>query len=309
MPRADRNYPDLWFGLPGKLIKLPYPRDGVEKPYERQTFDFVTGSGNHQVSSLSTGSRIFDLKWKALHLDSFSKLDQYRIGANGPGPWILVDPSMPNLCPLNVGSATGLYNNATHFISDGGAQGTVGSNSTAAFVHRANGWRSIRWRWLTTPATTCTLGMAPLYRGWPGQPCVPGLSYAFSSWMTPDTATDASVTVSMRIQWLDSAGSAISEISSGDTAVTAWQRLSVVGVAPSNAVYMQPRWYAVGSSLVNGTYMYIDEPLLEQDTVVNDWAPSTGIKPLEIVALSDVVPGFASRFRQGVQLQLREMAR
>jgi hypothetical protein len=57
---------------------------------------------------------------------------------------------------------------------------------------------------------------------------------------------------------------------------------------------------------VNGS-IYIDEPMLEQDTVLNDWAPGTGLRPVEILSLTDSVP-FNARFRQGASMVLRELA-
>jgi hypothetical protein len=42
--------------------------------------------------------------------------------------------------------------------------------------------------------------------------------------------------------------------------------------------------------------------------VVNDWAPGTGIRPVEIVSLTEPVT-FATRFRESIQMVLREVAR
>jgi hypothetical protein len=308
--RRERQVPTIYFGRPGQLLSLPWPKSGIDKPYERQTFDFLTGSGLHQVSSLSAGSRAFTISWDVLHVDTFNKLAQYRIGANGPGPWALIDPSDPNLLPPNVGSATGVFNNATQIVTTGGTGGTGGSNNLPAFIHRSNGWRSMRWRFLSAPIdATPAFGVLPMFRNWFGQPVAPNLPYAFSSWMRVDGTVETSATVAMRMRWLDSAGATISEVTSGDLAVTStWQRLSVTGTAPSNAAYVEPRWVAVGSSLVLNGIIYIDEPILEQDTVVNDWAPSSGIRPVEIVGLGEGVP-FEARFRTGVSLTLRELAR
>lgn len=309
MVRADRQNPDVYFGRPGALLQLPWPRGGVDRSYERQTYDFLTGSGNHAVSSLSSASRPYSMTWKALHVDNFSRLDQFRVGANGPGPWVFIDPSAPNLLPTNVAAATGLYNSSLQFESLGGTSGTVSSNTDPAFIHRATGWRSIRWRFLSTPVTSPRLGVAPQYRNWPGHPVAPTLSYAFSSWMRADGIVDTSITVAMTLEWLDSTGTIIGSAStSGAIAVSGWQRVSVIATAPSNAAYVRPVWVVTGSSVIVNGSLYIDEPVLEQDTVVNDWAPGTGIRPVQIVSLTEPVP-FASRFREGIQMSLREVAR
>jgi hypothetical protein len=282
----------------------------MDRTYERQTYDFLTGAGLHAVSSLSSGSRPYTINWTALHLDTYAKIEQYRIGANGPGPWVLIDPSSPNILPPNIGAASGIFNNATQMVSTGGTGGTAGSNSVSTFVHRSNGYRSMRWRFLSAPIdATPAFGVLPLSRGWFGTPVAPSLPYAFSSWMRVDGTVETSATCSMRMRWLDIDGAVISEVTSGDLAVTStWQRLSVTGTAPSNAAYVEPRWMAVGSSLILNGIIYIDEPLLEQDSVVNDWAASTGVRPVEIVSLSEGVP-FEARFRTGVSMTLRELAR
>lgn len=307
--RSQRQVPTLYFGKPGKLVSLPWPNNGMDRPYERLTYDFVTGSGNHQVSSLTAGSRPYTINWEALHQDTFTKLEQYRIGANGPGPWVLIDPSAPNLLPPNIGSATGLYSNATQMEQIGGTNGTQGSNTLAQYVHRTTGYRSMRWRFLETPiVTNPVFGIDPMYRSWFGQPVVAGLPYAFSSWVTVDGIVETNATVSMQLIWLDAAGATLSTSSGGGTAITAWTKLSVIATAPANAAYVKPVWVATGSTLVLNSIIYIDEPLLEQDSVVNDWAPSTGIRPVEIVGLTEAVP-FEARFRTPVSMTLRELSR
>ncbi len=310
MVRADRQNPDVYFGRPGALLQLPWPRGGVDRSYERQTYDFLTGSGNHAVSSLSSASRPYALSWRALHVDNFIKLDQFRTGTNGPGPWVFIDPSAPNLLPTNVSGATGHYANATDFESLGGTSGTVSSNSDPALIHRATGYRSIRWQFLSTPITSPRLGVVPQYRNWPGHPVAPSIPYTFSSWMRADGVVDSSITAAMTLEWYTSANVLIgSAATSGALTITAsWQRVSVTSTAPVNAAYVRPVWVATGASITLNASLYIDEPILEQDTVVNDWAPGTGIRPVEIVSLTEPVT-FATRFRESIQMVLREVAR
>lgn len=310
MARATRQVPNLYFGQPGRaLMTLPWPSGGIEKPYERQTYDFLTGSGLHQVSSLAVGSRSFVINWDGLGIESFNKLDQYRIGANGPGPFVLIDPSAPNLLPANVAAASGLLTvGSVDTISAGGGDGSPGYNADPAFIHRSSGWASLRWRWAATPSTNPVLGVQPQFRNWFGHPVVAGLPYAFSSWVTVDGVTETNATLSMRLGWLDAAGAQLSESTGGNVAVTTWTRLSVIATAPVGAVYCAPRWVALGSSLNSASTLYIDEPLLEQDSVVNEWAMGTGIRPVEIVALGESVP-FETRFRTGTTMTLRELAK
>jgi hypothetical protein len=310
VPRAERQVPSVYFGRPGALVTMPWPKGDLDKPYERQTYDFLTGSGHHAVSSLSTGSRQFTVAWEALHADNFAKVEQYRTGMNGPGPWVFIDPSAMNLLPANVAAATGLHGNVTGFISAGGSSGVVSSNLDPTYIHRTGGYRSIRWRWLVAAATTSYLGIVPGYRSWWGHPVMVGLPYIFSSWMRADGVVDSSITAAMEMVWLNASGVVVgSTATSGALTVTGtWQRLSATAVAPVGAAYVVPRWAATGSSItVNGS-LYIDEPLLEQDSVLNDWAPGTGLKPVEIVSLPETAP-FSARFRTGTIMSLRELAR
>lgn len=309
--RRERQVPALYFGRPGNLVTLPWPNSGIDKPYERQTFDFVTGSGYHQVSSLAAGSRPFDVKWDVLHIDNFAKLSQYRIGLNGPAPWALIDPSAPNLLLPNQSAATGLYNDSREFQTATGAanEGTLTSNSNPTYIHRAQGVRSLRWLFPVAAAVTPVFVPSTAYRSWTGVPAVVGLPYTFSCWIRTDGIVDSAMTVGVRLRWLDSAGATISESSGGNIAINnTWTRLSVTGTAPAATYFVQPRWVGDGSTITVGGSMYIDEPLLEQDSIVNDWAPGTGVRPVEIVGLEEGVP-FETRMRTGASMTLRELAR
>lgn len=310
--RSFRQVPNLYFGQPGKQLQtLPWPSGGIDKPYERQTFDFLTGSGLHQVSSLSVGSRQFTVNWDSLHIDNFTMLDQYRIGTNGPGPFCLYDPSVPNLLPPNVSAPTGVTSlpNPDFFLPVGGAgQGSLGQNVTSSFIHRAAGWASLRWIFNSAPDALCVLGVTPQFRNWYGHPVVAGLPYAFSSWVTVDGTVETNASLSVRLTWFDGTGVQLSESSGTVTAVTGWTRLSVIATAPAGAVYVAPRWVLDGTTMATGGALFIDEALWEQDNVVNNWAPGSGIRPVEIVGLNESVP-FEARFRTNVQMTLRELAR
>lgn len=310
MVRADRNYPDVYFGRPGALIKLPYPRGDMDKPYDRQVFDFITGSGEHQVSALAGGSRQRTLNWKALHVDNYAILERFWTGMAGVGPWVLIDPSDRNLLLPNQASATSAFYDARGWTVAGGADmGTALSNGVGGTTqHSVYNARSFRWLFGTGPvnAFPVLLFDSP-YRNWAGYPVVPGLSYCWSAWARSDGVVDTSITMAAKLQWMDATGATLSEISGGDLVMGGWVRHSVIGVAPAGAVFARPIFVATGSTItVNGS-IYIDEPMLEQDTVLNDWAPGTGLRPVEILSLSDAVP-FNARFRQSVSLVLRELA-
>lgn len=310
MVRADRNYPNVYFGRPGALVTLPYPRGDMSKDYDRSVYDFVTGSGEHQVSSIAGGSRLRTLNWKALHVDNYALIERYWTGMAGVGPFVFIDPSDRNLLLPNQASATSTFYDTRHWTSPTLAtQGTLLSNGSGGTTqHSVYNSRSLRWLFGTGPVSSFpVLLLGSPYRNWPGYPVVPGLSYVWSAWARPDGVVDSAITMAAKLQWLDATGTLITELSGGDVAMTTWTRHSVTGVAPSNAVYALPLFVATGSTItVNGS-IYIDEPMLEQDTVLNNWAPGTGLRPVEILNLTDSVP-FNARFRQGVSMVLRELA-
>lgn len=308
MPRGERNEPDIYFGRPGALVQLPWPKGDVESPFDRLTHDFVTGAGQHQVAQLLGGSRLYTLSWNALHVDNYRKIEQYYLGAMGVGPWCIIDPSRPNLLMPNQAAATAVWNTTRDWSVSAADHGKLESNLSTAHIYRTGSPRSLRWYFNVAATAFPVLTLTTPYRSWPGMPVKGGLSYAFSARVKPDGVVDTSITVAAKIRWLDSAGVLIgAEVSGGDIAVGAWTRLSCIAVAPANAAYAVPRLVCTGSSIITGSSLYVDEPLMEQDTVVNDWAPGTGVRPVEILSLTDSTP-FATRARLKPVMTLRELA-
>jgi len=174
---------------------------------------------------------------------------------------------------------------------------------------RPAGWASLRWIFNSTPDAVAILIPAPQFRNWYGHPVVVGLPYIFSSWVTVDGTVETNATMSLRLGWLDKTGAQLSETAGSSTAITTWTQLSVTATAPANAVYVEPRWRVDGTTMATGGAFFIDEPMLEQDTVVNSWAVGTGIRPVEMIGLTESVP-FETRFRAGgVKMSLRELAK
>lgn len=307
MARTYKGRPDVYFGRPGALIRLPWPRGDMDRSYDRLTFDFQTGSGQHMVSSMSSGSRSYTLTWNALHVDNYRYLEQYWTGNMGVGPWVFIDPSMQNMLMPNQASTTTQFNDVRGWTTTSTANGTPSSNVDVTRVHRPGALRSLRWLFTVAAATNPELRMIAPYRSWFGYPVVPNLSYVWSAWARPDGIVDSAITLAIRLRWYDISGALITEITGGDVAMTGWTQLSVIGVAPSNAAYCQPVFVALGSTITIGASIYIDEANLEQDTVLNGWAPGTGLRPVEILGLPDHVP-FDSRFRTSLAMNLRELA-
>lgn len=309
MARSERQIPSVYFGRPGAFVTLPWPRGDVDKSYERQVFDFLTGSGLHLTSLLPLGSRSFSVNWNALHVDNFNLVDQYWTGAMGVGPWAFVDPSMPNLLQPNQASATNATYDATGFSTVTGAanEGTLISNSSSSFFHRTGTQRSLRWQFTVSPIAAPTMRLDPPYRNWYGIPAVVGLGYTFSGWGRPDSVVDTAITMSLRMQWLDVTGVQLSETSSTVTNMNSgYVKLTASGTAPANTAYVRPVAIVDGTTVTTGGSVYIDELLLEQDTTANAWAPGTGFRAVEILSLDDSVT-FETRMRRAVTMNLREL--
>jgi hypothetical protein len=183
--RASRIWPNVYFGKPGALTTLPWPRGDLDRPYEKLTADFVTGSGQHMVSSLAQGSRPFTVNWQAMHSDSFAGIEQYWVGAMGAGPWVFIDPSVNNMLMPNQAAASNVLYDTTGFVTNTTAagHGTLLSNTAAAFIHRTGATRSLRWQFPVTPLTNPQINITAPYRNWSGMPVVPGLPYVFSLWI------------------------------------------------------------------------------------------------------------------------------
>lgn len=313
MVRANRIKPNVYFGRPGSYVTLPYPRGDIDKSYERQTFQFVTGSGQNVVTSYPQGSRPFTLTWNSMHADNFARIEQYWTGMMGTGPWVFVDPSAGNLLLPNQASATSTLRDTSEWSTQGTTAGVLASNSDPAFIHRAGAPRSLRWQFTTGPLVTRpTLVAAAPYRNWPHWPVVQGLPYTYSLWVKTDGVVDVAIGINMRLRWLDSAGAFISDsgnpgFPSYTTVTGSWVRLFVTGTAPVNAYYVQPAPIVDDTTVTLGASLYLDEFLFEQDNVVNDWVPGTGMRPVEIVSLSETAP-FDARWRKGMSLTLREVA-
>lgn len=309
MVRAFRQVPAVYFGRPGATVQLPWPSNGLDRSYQRQSSDFLTGSGQHFVSLMPTGARTYTVHWAALHVDNYRLVDQYWSGQMGVGPWAFIDPSSPNLLLPNQAGACMVYGDTTGFATVTGAtnEGTLFTNITATFLHRTGTRKSLQWQFTTAPIAAPVLKMSAPYRNWYGIPVVPGLSYAWSGWLRPDGTVDTSITASLRIRWLDSAGAQLSESSGTVTALTTFTQLSVIAAAPAGAAYALPVVVADGTTVTTGGSLYLDELLFEQDTVVNTWAPGTGSRAVEILSLPDTV-GFEARMRSGCDMVLQELA-
>lgn len=306
MARSFRGFPDVYFGAPGALMLLPWPRNGMDKPYEVANSDFVTGSGMHRMTRMAGGSRLRQLNWRMLGLDTYNRISEFWIGANGNGPFCLIDPSEPNLLTPNQAAAGGVWNDARGFTPGAPTQqGAAFANADATHIHRVRSRRSIKWALTGTMATTPILVLDAAYKNWFGVPCVVGLPYTLSLWVK--STGDTSITATVRMSWRNTVNTQLSESATGSITINGtYTQYSITGTAPANAAYVSPRLSITGSSVTTPADIYLDDLMLEQDTVVNTWAPGTGVNPVGILGLSDTVP-IDARFRESPTLALREV--
>lgn len=304
--RGFRHEPDVYFGRPGAMVTLPWPKGGMDAPYDRQAFDFLTGSGQHRVSKLIGGSREYTLTWAALHQRTYQRIEQYERGMMGEGPWAFIDPSRPNLLTPQQSSATVVWKDTRGFAVGGTTHGAISSQTTIDYIHRAGSTRSLKWFFAGGHTATPVLSLNASWNGWAGIPVVGSLPYAWSFWIRPDGVVDTSMTFAAKVEWFSAAGVSLGLTSGPDTAVTGWTQLSWTGLPPTNAAYAKPRAVGVSATFTAGSAAYLDEFLFEQDDTINDWAPGTGVNPVEIMSLTETVP-FATRMRTSPSLVLREV--
>lgn len=305
--RDDRAWPDVYFGRPGALTTLPYPRGGIQPVYDRPAYDFVTGSGGHRIAKLEDGSRTWAMNWNALGADSLGKLERYDHGHMGVGPWALVDPTRVNMLTANQSSATSLKATVEGFSSFAANHGTAMTNTNPAHIHRAGAPRSLEWRFTVAPFTAPKLDLDAVWSGWFGIPTVPGRTYTWSCWVKPDGVIDASIQVEAKIQWRDAAGVIVGAEATGSIqTVTGWTRLICTSTAPVGSAFGSPRNVAVGSSITTGGSLFIDEPQFEDGSAATDWLPGTGSYPVETLGVGGEAP-WAAVWRTGVTMVVREV--
>lgn len=295
--------PNVYFGYPGALVTLPWPRGGVAASLERQTFQFQAASGDYQVSSMVGGSRAYSLTWNALHQSNFDLITPYWTGARGTGPFALIDPSRPNLFAPNVASPTSVTHDTTGMSLGSTHQGFIATSPTqklTTFARRALIW----YNFTGTLDASAVLSFDAPYYAWSGIPVVPNTSYTFQFLCQ---ATGTTATMGIQLQWYNAAGGLISTSSAAFTQNTVVTLQSLIAVAPATAAFVQPRVTVTTSSVTVATSIFFDNFNLEMTDTVYDWAPGTGAKAVAILGWAENVP-FDANFRLSPVLSLREVA-
>lgn len=108
----------MYFGSPGSLIEIPHPRGGVQTTRARATSTFQTASGGARTGKTLNGKRKFTLNWQQLWYDTYDDLLALDQGHQGPGPFVLHDPSQINWLTPNQAAATSHRNDSDGFSVD-----------------------------------------------------------------------------------------------------------------------------------------------------------------------------------------------
>lgn len=292
----------IYFGLPGSLTTITWPKGGLANPRTRATSTFTLGSGGQQVWKTLNGKRSYTLNYGALDLATFTQLQAYDQGHMGPGPFVLLDPGQRNQLTANQSSATSLMNSADNFTV-AGTGGVLSSSS--ALVRR--GPRSLLWTLSVGNPATATVSLDPPTTDWPGTP-VASRQYSFGFWA--QTQVDASVTLRAVLTWLDAAGNTLSAATGSPTAATTsgWTQITVTGTPPASTAFVNASISASGSTISAGAKVFMDQfQLNEGASVDTSWTPGTGVFPVIPISLSEQQQWMFPDYRVGPVLLLAEV--
>lgn len=276
----------VYFGTPGSLVEIMWPRGGIIGTRTYTTSEFRLGVGDTRVSRQASTKRRYILEWDALIYSNWTQLWAYEQGHNGVGPWVLLDPNIVNMLSVNQSSTTSLTNDTTGFSCSTPVSGTgEGITSSNALVNR--GPRSVKWSFASGAAGTYILTVDSVTSFWYGVPVYIGDSYVFSGQLR-GAGTDAIIDVTFQIWWYTVDGTFIST-SSGTpvtTAAGAWSQAYVADVAPATAAFGLCRVSVDSATISAGSILYIDELQLEVGTVPSTWRPGVGVYPTVIISLT-----------------------
>lgn len=294
----------VYFGAPGSLVAITWPRGGLAATRIRDTSTFPLGSGGAQVWRMLGGKRIYRLDYSSLDYSTFITLLAYDQGHNGPGPFALVDPGQRNMLTVNQSAATSLTNGADNFTVSGSG-GTI--TSDAVLYHR--GPRSLKWSFsITNPSNGATLALDAPEASWSGIPVV--LRAHTFSFYARAAAGSGPVSLQAKMAYLTSAGGANGSTTGNLTAATsaAWTQLTVTGTPGASSAFLNCSVVASAGTITSGEAVNLDEFMLNEGSAVDStWSPGTGVMPVQIVSLADVQPFYSPDHRLAPVLVLQEV--
>jgi hypothetical protein len=287
----------FWLGKPNSVLTaLPHPGRGIDATLRIESQVKATIGGGQAVDRAPGGRRTYELDWASLSPEQHSSVEEFWLGAKGPGPFALLDPWRRNHLTAAQSSATSVTNDTTGFTPS--ASETLASVTTP--VRR--GPRALAWTIPSSAAGILTLTPPAGMTAWP----TPALAvWTFSAWLRGG-GTDPIVTAGSDIVWLDSAGAALSTSTGGTiaTASGAYAQISQTATAPANAVSFSLRLRVTPASIATSTIVYVDQPQLDLYNGVRAWVLGTGI-PLVSCTTSDT--SYRKPIKRGASLTLAEV--
>jgi hypothetical protein len=288
----------FWLGRPGTvLVALPHPGRGIAAPLKVPSKVTETIGGGQSVDRAPTGRRTYSLDWASLRPEQHTIVEEFQLGARGPGPHVLLDPWRRNHLTANQSAATSVSNDTTGFVPSAGE--TVASATTPVL----RGPRALAWT-IPSSATPGILTFTP--------------PNGLTRWPTPDLATwtasvwlrgggvDPIVTAGLAIVWRDTADAIVSTATGPTiaTAAGAYAQASQAAAAPVGAVGFDLQLRVTTASISGSTIVYADQPMLDLNNGVRPWAIGTGI-PLVSVTEADTT--YRAPIRRSASMTLVEV--
>lgn len=289
----------FWLGRANTVLTaLPHPGRGIRAGLKVPTQVKETVGGGQTVDRAPTGRRTYELDWTSLSPEQHSIVEEFQLGAKGPGPHVLLDPWRRNHLTTAQSSATSSTNTTTGFTPSSGE--TLASVTTP--VRR--GPRALAWT-IPSSSTVGILTFTPPtgMTAWP----TPALAtWTVSAWLRGG-GTDPIVTAGSDIVWLDTAGATLST-STGSTIATssgAYAQITQTATAPANAVSFQLRLRITPATVgAGGTIVYVDQPQLDLYNGVRAWVLGTGIP---LVSVVDADTSYRKPIKRGASMTLAEV--
>lgn len=294
----------VYFGRPGALDTIKLPKGGLTATRDRVSATYKLAGGGVRGSRLLSGKRTYTLSYQTLDYASAAVLNAYHCGANGPGPFVLLDPGQRNMLTTNQSAACGLTNDTSNF-SVSGSGGSITAEATT--VHR--GTRSLKWSFAVTNPASALLSLDPPAVDWQGIPCAIR-QHSFGCVLLGG-GSDAIVTAAAQLVYLNSAGATLSTDTGTPVTTNSSTWVSAVvngGTPPAGTCYLSPRISVTGSTISSGGAIYLSDFLLNEGAALDTaWSPGTGIPPVMVMSLADTQPAYATNYRTGATFVLQEV--